>query len=237
MDAPIRIAADREALLEETVRGLLEEAGRCLTARGAFRLAISHGPLLEDVVARLARPDAVSRAGFPRWTIFWVDERLDGGVSHYETARRLWLRWVPVPPSSIHGIHARLGPPRELARRYAGALAEACGPRRPRFDVALLELAEDGTLGGWGDDEDMPRDERWVVAGRGRVALAPALLERSRRVLALASGVATRPALARRLAARGTRRIVPFSGPVEWWVDRGAFGEHPVASSTDGSSS
>jgi len=235
MDAPISIVDDRAALVREATALLLGEAERCLRARGRFRLALSHGPVLEDVMVRLARADAVARAGFDGWSIFWTDESLERADSHYEIARRLWLRWVPVRPANIHALLVRARSAEEAARRHAASLREACGRRRPRFDVVLLELGADGSLCGFPEGEALPRDDRWVVPRVGAVALAPAWLERARGVHVLASGAPSREALERRRAARGAHRLVPFAGPVHYWVDRDAAGAGAVPVAPDGS--
>jgi 6-phosphogluconolactonase len=140
---PPEIVVDKPEGLAEALAARLEvEAGRALTARGAFAIALPGGSVGNAFFPRLAR----ASVDWSRTEFFWGDERAvppnDPG-SNYALARALWLEPAAVPAARIHRIEAEAPDLERAADAYAAELVRLLGDP-PRLGVVLLGAGPDG---------------------------------------------------------------------------------------------
>ena len=110
---------------------------------------------------------------------FWGDERFvphDHPDSNYRMVHQALFSEVPVPEANIHAIPTVGLTPEQAATAYEATLKEFYGgdaldPRRPLFDVTLLEIGEDGHIASLFPGQPALRERhRWVVAVEGRAS-------------------------------------------------------------------
>lgn len=175
-------------------------AGEILAAasgagHGRFRIVLAGGTTPLAAYRLLAGADA----GWPRWEVWFGDERClppDDPGRNSLAARLALLERVPIAPRHIHPIPAELGP--EAAAAAYAPLVAAAFP----FDLVLLGMGEDGHTASLFPGRP-PTGEALVIPVRDapkpppeRVSLTPAALGRCRRMLVLVTGAGKREALA-----------------------------------------
>lgn len=116
-----------------------------IARRGRFTVALAGGSTPATLYRALALPLFAQDIDWPRWHVFWGDERCvppDHTDSNYGMARRLLLDRVPVTPSQVHRMHGE-DPPEQAARDYERTLRDVLGPGG-RLDLVLLGMGDDG---------------------------------------------------------------------------------------------
>src|SRR5438445_2718801 len=178
-----------------------------LATRGVCYLALAGGETPRGCYERLARPPYRDALPWPAVFVFWSDERLvplDDPASNYAMARAALLDHVPIPARQIHPAPVEQPDGALAAEAYArelGALPRDTSDR-PRFDLILLGLGEDGhTASLFPGDPVLLEERAWVRAVRAskpppdRLTLTLPLINASRAVLFLVQGAAKRSAL------------------------------------------
>jgi len=208
-EAVAREAADRIAAADA-------EAGE------RFAICLSGGSTPKALYGILASDEFASRLHWPRWHVFFGDERrvpLDDERSNYANARWDLLDRVPIPHGQIH--------PLTDADQYEGLLRAFFGERCD-FDVLLLGMGDDGhTASLFPGSISLREEERWVieppdvVGGMARLTLTLPALRAARRTFFLVSGAAKHDALRR---VRGGEPLPSGLLPgADWLVDRAAL--------------
>jgi len=143
------VLPDPEAVAHEAARRLVTVARRGVKRRGRFTLALAGGSTPARLYHLLAGPDY--RDAIP-WSHVWVcfgDERCvppHHPDSNYHLAHEALLSRVPIPPDHVVRIAGELEP-EAAAAAYEEALRrcfDLAGAGRPRFDLILLGMGEDG---------------------------------------------------------------------------------------------
>lgn len=239
---PVIVVPGPEALAETAARWIADTIKASVAARQRCYLALAGGDTPRACYQALT---GASLGGDIPWSaveVFWSDERrvpLDNPASNYAMARATLLDQVPIPASQIHPAPVDL-PDAQAAVAYAREL-EAL-PRdaadRPRFDLILLGLGEDGhTASLFPGDPAVDEERAWVRAVRAgkpppeRLTFTLPVINAARAVLFLVQGSAKRSALqaVRRRDPRVPASLVqPVDGELLFIVDREALVEDPA---------
>jgi len=189
----INILADANAVAREAAKFIAAEARAAVTARGRFIMAVSGGKTPWQMLRDLAGEEVP-------WAdvhVFQVDERIapagdpDRNLTHL---RESLLSHAPLRPEQIYAMPVEEKDLAAAARSYADTLRQIAGSP-PVLDLAHLGLGPDGHTASL-----VPNDAVLEVADadvaltgvyqkRRRMTLTYPLLNRSRRILWVATGV------------------------------------------------
>ena len=229
-DEVARVGAD-------IVRRAAQEAVR---RQGRFTIALSGGSTPRALYALLAAPPYVGEIDWAATQIFWSDERCvppDHPDSNYRMAREALLDHVPLPASNIHRLHGEVPVPQQAAQEYRTELQTVFGKSvRPRFDLLLLGLGEEGHTASLFPGVNVPADPNITAAAvfvpkvnTWRLTMTLPVLNAAAHVLFLVAGEAKQAAL--RALIQGPRsldlpaqRVLPTDGVLTVLADRAAAG-------------
>jgi len=229
---------DSPAALVEAAAGLVVEvAGRAVAQRGRFTLALAGGGTPKPVYERLAGDDFAGRIDWSKTDLFFGDERCvepNDPQSNYRMAREALLARVPLPEANIHRIRGEADPA-VAAAEYEQILRETLRSERPRLDLVLLGIGDDGHTASLFPGTAAVREATRLVAAQyvdklaaWRVSLAPPLLDAAAEVAFLVEGGGKAEVLAAILEGPyqpdvlPAQRIQPTAGRVRWLVDAAA---------------
>lgn len=237
----VRVLADAGALAEAVALWVADAARVTLLARETFTIALSGGETPRAAYERLGTRHA-GDVDWSRVKVFFGDERCvppDDARSNYALARETLLSRVPVPAGQVFRMYEAGDDPAAAAARYEALLRaefpalSAADP--PTFDVALQGVGPDGHTASLfpGDAGVLGESQRWVRAVqapdgfpvRDRITVTVQALNRSRRVLFVASGAGKRDVVSRVLHGRDTgltAALVRGLESTEWLLDAAA---------------
>lgn len=202
------IFADDDAVAVAAARVIATEARQAVAARGRFLMAVSGGKTPWAMLRHLSTEDLP----WSQVHVFQVDERLapdgdpDRNLTHLHASL---LGAAPIPADNIHGMPVSAADAEQGARDYERTLRDWCGAP-PVLDLAHLGLGADGhTASLIPDDPVLGCHDRdvgltGVYQGRRRMTLTFPMLDRSRRILWLATGAAKVPMVGRLMRADAT---------------------------------
>jgi 6-phosphogluconolactonase len=235
----IRVFDDAEALSRGAAEFFVRVAQEAVASRGRFTVALSGGSTPRRTYELLARPPLRNQVDWTRTHLFWGDERSvapDDPRSNARLARETLINYVPIPVAQVHPMEC--GPePAEGARRYEVLLRHFFAAARPRFDLILLGLGENGhTASLFPGLPGLAEPDRWVAAvykadqDLYRLTLTPALINEAREVAFLVSGAAKAEVV--REVIQGpldplclpAQLIQPEPGRLHWLLDKAAAG-------------
>jgi 6-phosphogluconolactonase len=231
------IMPDPAALAREAAQCFAKLVQEAIGSRGRFSVALSGGSTPGRLYRLLAEEPYRTLVPWDRVHLFWGDERcvpLDDPESNYHLAAETLLSQVPIPPENIHRMPGELEPS-VAARAYDRILQDFfCGPR-PRFDLVLLGLGEDGHTASLFPDSPLLTEADRLVApaealyqGRPaqRITLTLPAINSARHVWFLVNGSAKAAVVravldgpARQLPAQW---IQPAAGQLTWLLDAAA---------------
>lgn len=237
MDAEIVVVSDEEALAREAARRLTALTRQAVNSRGRASVALSGGSTPGRLFALLAEEPYRSQIPWEKVHLFWVDERCvppEAAGSNYRMAKELLISQVPIPPNHVHRMLGELEP-EVAAQAYERELQDFfCGPR-PRFDLVLLGLGEDGHTASLFPDSPLLAERERLVApatasyqGRpaGRITLTLPAINSARQILFLVAGIAKAGIVESVLAGPDNRFPVqgvrPSAGSLSWLLDAAA---------------
>lgn len=240
---PVIVVPGPEALADTAARWVADTIKASVAARTRCSLALAGGETPRACYQALSRPDLSRDIPWSAVDVYWSDERrvpLDNPASNYAMARAALLDQVPIPSSQIHPAPVEDPDGESAAEQYALALdalpRDAVG--RPRFDLILLGLGEDGhTASLFPGDPAITEEQVWVRAVRvskpppERLTFTLPVINAARAVLFLVQGAAKRSALqaVRRRDPRVPASLVqPIDGELRFIVDREALVEDPA---------
>ena len=240
----IEILPDEDALAARAADLFAQAAQEAAAARGRFAAALSGGASPQPLYRRLARQQFTQTVPWRRVHLYWGDERCvppDDPASNYGAAERLFIRHVPIPPTSVHRVHGEEGAER-AADAYEEELRALAARERPTselpvFDLVLLGLGSDGhTASLFPHSPELEEVERLAVAtvapdGSPRVTVTYPVIGAARRVWFLVSGAAKAGMVAEVLEglrvpkAVPAQAVAPVKGTLTWLLDEAAAAE------------
>lgn len=234
----IRALGDAEAVAREAARVFAERAREAISARGAFRVALSGGTTPEKLYRILAAEPFAGGIDWKHVRLYWGDERCvppDHPDSNYGAAHRGLISKVPLPAENIFRMRGETDPP-AAAMEYAEALRRSFPPAGdwPRFDLILLGVGADGHIASlFPQTEALKERDKWVAAihvpklDAWRITLTLPVLNAAAEVLFLAVGEGKREIVreileGERRDAYPAQRVRPVAGRTIWLLDHQA---------------
>ena len=207
----IEVLANDDAVAKAAAGVIAAEARAAVAARGVFTLAVSGGKTPWAMLKDLASEEVP----WSQVHVFQIDERIapegdpDRNLTHLHESL---LGNAPIPKENIHAMPVNAADPAEGAKEYEQTLQEFCG-NPPVLDMAHLGLGPDGHTASLipGDpvlsvvDRDVAlTDPVNLYQNRQRMTLTYPMINRSRKILWLATGAAKVPMIVRLKAADPT---------------------------------
>ena len=200
----IEILADDDAVAKAAAGVIAADARAAVAARGIFTLAVSGGKTPWAMLKDLASEEVP----WSQVHVFQIDERIapegdpDRNLTHLHESL---LGNAPIPKENIHAMPVNAVDPVEGAKEYQALLTEICG-NPPTLDMAHLGLGPDGhTASLLPNDPVLTVIDRDVALtdpvhlyqNRRRMTLTYPMINRSRKIMWLATGAAKVPMIVR----------------------------------------
>ena len=198
------ILPDADAVAKAAAQVIATDARAAVAGRGTFLIAVSGGKTPWAMLKYLA----LEELPWSRIHFFQIDERIapEGDPDRNLTYLRASLAVAPIPPENIHAMPVNSADPADGAGAYEETLSQFCG-HPPVLDLAHLGLGPDGHTASLipGDPVLSVHDRDVALTGlyqgRNRMTLTYPMLNRSRKILWLATGAEKAPMIARLKAA------------------------------------
>lgn len=232
------VAEDPISFARLAVARVSRAAQAAVAARGRFVLGLTGGATPEPIHRALAEPALHGAIDWARTWIVFGDERAvlpDDRRSNHRAANEALLSRVPIPAAQVLRMRGEAADLVEEARRYAAAFEREAGGA---LDLLFVGLGKDAhVLSLFPGSPAIDGLQRLVVAeieppmepAVSRLTFTPAVFERAREVVALATGPGKAAAVRR--ALRGSEpardcpaRLLAEHSHVIWLVDREAAG-------------
>jgi 6-phosphogluconolactonase len=200
MALKIEVLANDDAVAKAAAGVIAAEARDAVAARGVFTLAVSGGKTPWAMLKDLASEEVP----WSQVHVFQIDERIapegdpDRNLTHLHESL---LGNAPIPKENIHAMPVNAEDPLEGAKAYEETLQQFCG-NPPELDMAHLGLGPDGhTASLVPNDPVLEVTDRDVALtdpvnlyqDRRRMTLTYPMINRSRKILWLATGAAKIP--------------------------------------------
>ncbi len=231
----VRVFEDPRDLEEAAAESFVEQARKAIEDTERFAVALAGGSTPKRAYEVLAKEYGEGHGDLD-WSkvhAFFGDERTvppDHADSNYRMAHDALLSHVPV--GSVHRMHGEIDPP-EAATLYEKEIETFFGGK-PRFDLVLLGIGEDGhTASLFPRTPALDVRNRWAVEnpveklGTTRITLTVPAINAAKSVVFLVAGEGKADALKEILEGDADPRdypaklVQPSSGPV-WMLDRAA---------------
>src|ERR1017187_6284904 len=189
----LEVFEDAEAVARVAAAIIASDARAAVAARGRFIMAVSGGKTPWIMLRVLAGEDVP----WENVHVFQVDERVapaddpDRNLSHL---RASLLEHVPLPPQQIYAMPVESPDLEAAAKQYARTLEQVAGSP-PVLDLAHLGMGPDGHTASLVPSDpvlsvtDADVGLTGVYMGRRRMTLTYPVLNRSRRILWLMTGI------------------------------------------------
>lgn len=233
----IRVYDDLEALSHATAELFAAEARQAVKDRGRFSVALAGGGTPHRTYELLAQQPFRDLVPWQNTHIFWGDERCvpaNDLRSNATMARHALLDNVPVPQHQVHPMVCDRSP-QEAAVAYEALLRGFFADGRPRFDLILLGLGENGhTASLFPGTSVLDEQQRWVAdvyeaeEGLHRLTLTAPAINQAGRVVFLVAGSGKAHILRkvveeeRDSSGIPARLINPVDSDLLWLADRAA---------------
>jgi 6-phosphogluconolactonase len=237
----IIVLSDPGALALEAARRFVAIAGAAVARRGRFSAALAGGSTPEGLYRLLARKPLREQVSWSNSVLYLGDERYvppDDPRSNARMVRENLLEGIASTPPTVRVPPGELSPP-EAAAAYAEALRRDFslrGAGRPRFDLVLLGMGDDGhTASLFPGMPALEEKRRLVVAtdvpeyvrpAVSRITLTLPVLNAAEHVMFLVSGAGKAPAVAAVLEGSDetlpARRVQAGHGQLTWLLDTAA---------------
>lgn len=204
----IEVLANDDAVAKAAAGVIAAAARKAVAERGVFTLAVSGGKTPWAMLKDLASEEVP----WSQVHVFQIDERIapegdpDRNLTHLHESL---LGNAPIPKENIHAMPVNATDPALGASEYEQTLREFCG-NPPTLDMAHLGLGPDGHTAslvpndpvlGVVDRDVALTDPVHLYQNRRRMTLTYPMINRSRQILWLATGVAKIPMIVRLRAA------------------------------------
>jgi 6-phosphogluconolactonase len=238
--AEIMVLADRGAATLEAARRFVAIAGAAVSHKGRFAVALAGGSTPVSLYRLLAQTSFRAQVSWRDVLVYLGDERCvapDDPRSNARMIRETLLEGIADAPPTVRLPQTeRL--PSEAAAVYASALQRDFGLRgaaRPRFDLILLGMGDDGHTASLFPGMPALDDKRHLVVATDvptyvqpqvpRITFTLPVLNAAFHVIFLVSGASKAPAVAAALAGPEpedplpARRVKPSQGQITWLLD------------------
>jgi 6-phosphogluconolactonase len=237
-DHRVIVAANTEELTSRAAERFVSTAKESVARRGRFAVAISGGSTPREMHRMLAQPPSLAAIPWAKVHLFWVDERCvpaDDPRSNFGTARKDFLRRIPLPEENLHPARGE-SPPEKGAEEYELELIRFFHLEEgefPVFDLIFLGMGADGhTASLFPGDGAVQEEKRRVLAVQGgipflkRITMTRPVLNRARRIVFLVAG-GQKAEMVRTVMSGDIPRfpagmIRPLEGELMWILDRPA---------------
>lgn len=146
MPLNINIFPTPGALSETAARHIIELAKHYIQINGRFTIALSGGSTPERLFKLLSQSPYIEQMPWQNTYFFWGDERcvpLDDERNNAYQAITLLFSKINIPAANLFRIPTNL-PPAQAAEQYEQTIKDFFGNSRPRFDLTLLGMGDDG---------------------------------------------------------------------------------------------
>lgn len=238
----LKIYPDFVALTNAAVEAFIGLCNKTVRSRGRFAVSLSGGSTPELFYRALGETANRSRVAWKHVHLFWGDERPvppDHPDSNFRMAREALIDPLRIPEANIHRVPAELDV-RLAALSYEEVLRDFFEGERPRFDLVLLGMGEDGhTASLFPKSAGLNEAQRWFIANYApkretwRLTLTKPAINAARVIWVLVRGESKAEKLAEVLV--GTKDpwenpiqlVDPKDGEMIWMVDAGAAKKLP----------
>lgn len=237
----VRVFRNAGELARKAAQEVVLIARHAVRRQGTCTLALSGGSTPRRFWVTLSRPPFVKKFPWKTTHFFWGDERWvkpRHPRSNYRVFADSVLNTVQIPDQNIHPVDTELKNPSDSARRYEERIDSHFrlrGQKKPRFDLILLGLGEDGHVASLFPGTDALRENRRFVrvgSPKGkrdpRITLTLPVINNAACVIFLVTGSEKKDILRRVLEKKRPRNplpaqmVNPSDGSLFWFVDREA---------------
>ncbi|MER3523399.1 MAG: 6-phosphogluconolactonase [Ignavibacteria bacterium] len=238
MSRTIHIFSSTDEMQCEAARAIVQTLRRAVEQRMVASFVLSGGSTPRAIYALLGAREMRSALPWERVHVFFGDERYvshDHPDSNYRMAYDALLSHLSVPVEHVHRIETAF-PPREAAERYEQELQRAFALKqheRPRFDLVLLGLGDDGHTASFFPETDILNEQHRLVREvyvpklqTYRISLTLPVFNNARDVFFLVSGSTKAEIVAKVVEGEEgqfpAQAIRPTHGTVRWFLDHHA---------------
>lgn len=238
----VTVVADGSALARAAADRFARAVDTAVSARGQAFIALSGGSTPKQMGSLLAREPYASRIPWDKVQIFWGDERwvpLGSPESNAGEAKRGFLDLVAIPPANVHTWDTEAETAEEAASAYEADIRAAFDQAegRPRFDLVLLGMGDDGhTASLFPHTKALAESDALATANyvpksdSMRLTLTAPVINAAREILFLVGGPGKAATLAAVLGGKASPQELPAQmiraatddGALAWLVDEDA---------------
>lgn len=230
----VKIFQSAEEMAEASAEFIIKTAKNAIETSGRFVISLSGGHTPEQLYKRLSKPPFSDQMPWNKTFVFWGDERFvpsTGEQNNGHMAKALLLDRVDIPLANVYPVPVELSPA-ESAKKYELTIINFFGDDRPRFDLILLGLGENGHTASLFPGSDSLTEKTHLVREvfvaeqkMFRVTMTADLINQARNIIFLVEGkgkaeilnsVLTAPYQPDRYPAQ---LIKPAYGKLYWFVD------------------
>lgn len=208
MALTIEVLENDYAVAKAAAGKIAAAARESVAARGVFTLAVSGGKTPWAMLRDLASEEVP----WSQVHVFQIDERIapegdpDRNLTHLHESL---LGNAPIPKENIHAMPVNAADPEAGAREYEETLCSICG-HPPTLDMAHLGLGPDGHTASLVPNDPVLQvtdrdvaltDPVHLYQNRRRMTLTYPMINRSRKIMWLATGAAKIPMIVKLKAA------------------------------------
>lgn len=142
----VKIFKTPETLNEGVADFIVSILVKSIAERGRCVISLSGGETPKKLYALLAQPQYSRQLDGEKIDIFWSDERcmpMDNEENNAHQVKLILLNKISIPSSNVHPIPVNLLP-EKAAEEYEKTIRRFFKQEKPRFDLILLGLGEDG---------------------------------------------------------------------------------------------
>jgi 6-phosphogluconolactonase len=149
-ESKVEIVPDAQGIARRSLELFIEAAGKAISTKGAFRVAISGGHTPQKFFELLGESTEAKALAWSKIYLFWVDERYvspDSEQSNFKLAADTFLAKVPIPRDNVYRILTEYKDINLAAREYEKIISVVFNLKQhevPQFDIIFLGLGSDG---------------------------------------------------------------------------------------------
>jgi 6-phosphogluconolactonase len=234
----VEIYPDPPALARAAAEHIVSRAAAAIAARGQFSIGLSGGSTPRALFSLLATDAFSARIDWTKVFLFWGDERCvppDHSDSNYRMARETLLDYIPLSEESIYRIRGETEPEQAAAEYEQILRVFFAQENRPRFDVLLQGMGEDGhTASLFPGTRALYERTRWVLENyvpkldMWRITLTTVAINSAANVIFLVEGQNKAETLHQVLKGPHqpekypSQFVHPVNGQLIWMIDKAA---------------